>query len=161
MARIRSLLDVSYWALMWLLAACRFLICWAYFLLFIGSFGAFMSQVKDAIVHFEPRALLAIAYLAAVFFLSSAAWWTTLCQMPSHRIWVVFNALVNVLTVGIMLVLIPSFAPSHVFIWILLLVGIAGLVAYLPPYRLNFSVDIFSYRAKSPDQSIEELHISL
>ena len=124
---------------MWLLATARFLVCWSCFILFIGSFGALADQIRELSTHIEPRDTISIAFLVAICFLASAAWWTTLCKMRSHRFWVIAFSLANLLTFAYLLVVAPSFFTSHPFIWFPIGVGVLGLMAYLPPYEARIS----------------------
>jgi hypothetical protein len=157
--RVRGMLGAPYWALMCLLAAGRFLFRWACFVLFIGSFAALADQIGESLSHFEPRDMIAIAFLAVLFFTASAAWWTTLRNLRSERIWVMAVSLVYFLTVAVFVVWEPTIFDAFKSSLSYLLTGVLGLVVYLPPYRLQLSANVSSYRLNSPDQKLRELHV--
>jgi hypothetical protein len=159
--RVQNLPTAPYFLFMLLLSACRFAVCWLNFVLFLGSFAALVDQVKEISVQFEPRALAAISFLAVTSIAASAAWWTTLCKMRSHRIWVTVVSMLYLLTVAYLFFAIPSFLHSQPMIWLPVVVGALGLVAYLPPFRLRISMDVSSYRVKCAEQRREEFHISI
>jgi hypothetical protein len=147
-SRVRGLVDVLHWALMWLLAGGRVVICWAYLISFLSAMGALADQVRQPPTHLYRS----MAYLAVLAVTSLAAWWTTLRNRRSYRIWVTGASLIYLLTLVPFIVKQPSIVFSLGPLWGLLLMGGLGLAAFFAPFRIRFSLHVSSYRTKQPDQ---------
>ena len=97
---VRNLRDVSYWAIMSLLFVCRFLFTWVYFIVSYGAFHALVDQLRHMPAHFTRGYFVALAFLALGGLISGAAWWTTLRNSRTQRIWVILFSVGSVLTLG-------------------------------------------------------------
>ncbi|HTW60359.1 MAG TPA: hypothetical protein VMD55_01050 [Terracidiphilus sp.] len=144
-------------ALVWLLAVGRFVGTLTYGLAFILTILGIRDELAGPSMHLAAEVTLT----AVVGFLSGAAWWMTMLNRPSQRIWAITNSLIYFVPL-VLIVIIESSDPHfrHVA-WAILLPVTIGLVAYLLPYRLRYSVDIFSYRLKSPGEALKQIHASL
>jgi hypothetical protein len=153
------MLGAPYWALMCLLAAGRFLFCWAYCIIAIFHLGSLWPEIRGLSTHFVLRDIVEVVFFTVTVFTSTAAWWTTLRNLRSERIWVMAVSLVYFLTVAVFVVWKPTIFDAFKSSLSYLLTGVLGLVVYLPPYRLQLSANVSSYRLNSPDQKLRELHV--
>ena len=150
----RGLRDVAYWAIMSFLFACRFFFTWVYFLVSFSSFRALLQVIRESSAHFQLKNLLVFAFPAAAGLISGAAWWTTLRNSRTQRIWVILFSL------GCLLSLSPwlSGRPSarYMLAYLTILVpAFGGMLVFLLPYRLRLSLNVSSYRMNSAGHRCE------
>jgi peptidoglycan/LPS O-acetylase OafA/YrhL len=143
-------------AQVWLLAVGRFVGTLTYCLFFVTS-TAFVMVHLAVLRDLNPTEVAP----AILCLLSGAAWWVTMRNRPRQRIWAIAASLTYV--VFVVPVVFMELSERHVryAAWPVLLIIATGLVAYLVPYRLRYSVNLTSYRLKSPDQPLKEIHGTL
>jgi hypothetical protein len=144
-------------ALVWLLAVGRFAGTLTYALAFILTILGIRDELSGSSMHLPTE----IALTAFVGLLSGAAWWMTMLNRPSQRIWAITNSLIYFAPLVLVVIMESSDPHFRHVAWAILLPVTIGLVAYLVPYRLRYSVDIFSYRLKSPDEALKQIHATL
>jgi hypothetical protein len=166
--RLRPVMEISAYrrkspeqdrrgALVWLLAVGRFVATWAYCLVSVASLFVAKDDLRESSMQFTSE----IACATFVALLSGAAWWTTMHNRPGQRIWAIATSLVYLSTLAPILILNPTALHPRYAAWAVLLTAAIGLVSYLVPYRLRYSVDLSSYRLKSPDQALKHIHATL
>lgn len=149
---VRNLRDLAYWAFMLLLFAFRFTFTWIYCIVSYGGFHALVDQLRHLPTHFTRGDFAALAFLTLVGFISGAAWWTTLSNGSTQRIWVNLFSLGSSLAWGFG----GGFSLSYALGTAIIMVPtVGGLLIFLLPHRLRLSVRISSYRVGSPDQKSE------
>ena len=158
MIRVRNL---PYAALMLLLAACRFAICWIYLLIFALFLYSFWTEIRQPSAHFALSEAGLIAYLTFITFTSGAAWWVVLRNLRSQRTWVIAVSIGYLLTAALLIVKQPSIVHSLDQWSFFSSIGVIGPLAYLPPHRLRLSMKMLSVRLGNRDQTLKELRISL
>lgn len=142
-------------ALVNLLAGCRFVAGCCFCIFSLGWAVVALTELRGSGPVAERPTLWSTAFGAfAVLF--GAAWWATLRNRRSQRMWAIAASLFE-LSAGVGLDRnTPNFVPTLV----IFMIGAVSLVAYLFPHRLRYVVDVFSYRLKRPDQNLKEMHLS-
>jgi hypothetical protein len=152
MARVHDLARVPYWLFMALLAGCRFVITWAYCVLFVCCLGAALRVIGETSAPSKLSRILVIALPLVWAFTSGVAWWATFRGSRSHRVWVMTASVAYFLSVGIFLIETRLDFSALGLLWAFLVIGAVGLLTYVPPYRLRLSGNLSSQRGDSAGQ---------
>jgi hypothetical protein len=157
---LSKIYRLGYWGLMAVLASCRFLICWIYCFMSILWFISFIHQLGKSLVEFNLTHFLWLVTPAIMTCLFGVTWWKILRNSPSANKWAIAASIANVLMVGIFVVLAPSIVHYLGPEWVFVLIGVLGLIVFLVPYRLRFSLSVSSYSLQDSAKR-HDLHISV
>jgi len=155
--RVRNLPSSAF---ILLLALCRFVICWIYCYIFIIFSSSLWSNITQFSIRNNQAELILIVYLAAVAGASCAAWWATLCNVRSQRIWVIAVSASYMATTALYVVVRPSVVHSPGQWSLFWVIALLGLAAFLAPHRVQISLNFSTYRLNSPDQKIKDLSVT-
>ena len=130
----------------WLLTAFRFVISWTYCLLAIGAFAAIPNDLRQFSLRFWSIVAACYSIITPLIFVGT--WWSMLRNSPSHRRWLTAASLLNF--VAIFPIMLRHNSPR--FLWMLVVIGIVGLMYCVLINRLQTVPDHFPSMQESPSE---------